>query len=114
MGTGSFTMIKRKQSILFLVVQTRPKFRQRFFCSTQVRIDLKRSLVALDRLADAAFVGVAMAHAGPGAEVIRVQLDGHLAIFDGSIKFFLEEPRNPSLVVGFGKIWAVFDGVIEV
>src|SRR5256885_2105799 len=73
MGAGSFTTAKSKQSILFLVVQARPEFRQRLFCSTQMRIDLKRSLVALHRLADAAFVGMTMAHAGPGAEMIGVQ-----------------------------------------
>src|SRR2546430_17334117 len=100
MDAGSFTTIKSKRSILFLVVQTRPKFRHRLFCAAEVRIDLQGAPVALDRLADAAFVGMAMSHAGPGAEMIGVEFHGLLAIFDGTVEFFLEEPGDCSLVVG--------------
>src|SRR5438045_2196639 len=114
MGAGSFTTIESKRSILFLVVQARPKFRQRFFCAAEMRIDLQGAPVALHRLADPAFMGMTMSHAGPGAKMIGIQFDGFLAIFDRSIEFLFEEPRDRSLVVGFGKIWADFGGVIEV
>src|SRR4051812_49413372 len=62
----------KRDSRYFFVVHARIKFGDRLFYAFQVRVNLQRALVALQCVADPAFVCVAMSHAGPGAEVIRV------------------------------------------
>lgn len=78
-----------------------------------MRIDGEGFLVAVEGFVEAAFVGVAVAQACPGAEVAGHQVYRFLAVGDGLVPVFEQAMGDGALVVGFGELWIEFDGAGE-
>jgi len=73
----------------------------------------KRQTVAMTGLAPLAKVGVAVAHAGHGTEVLRHEGKGGLAIGDGLRKAFGKIVGDAALVIGFREIGVFGKGLAE-
>src|SRR6266550_3739706 len=70
----------------------------------QVRVDLQRTLVRLDRLAGAAQMGVGMAHARERAEMAWHELDRAHAVGDRILVALAQIIGDRALVVRLGEI----------